>query len=51
MTALQVLAGTLRLFLPGGERVVARSGPLVLLPPGIRPQMASGSGARGALAG
>lgn len=44
VTALQVLAGTLRLFLPGSEQVVARSGQLVLMPAGLRPQMASAAG-------
>lgn len=41
VTALQVLTGTLRLSLPGGEVRVARAGQLVLVPAGIRPEMAA----------
>lgn len=40
VTALQVLQGAMRLDLPGGEAAVARAGQLVLVPGGVRPQMA-----------
>ena len=40
VTALQVLTGRMRLSLPGGRSQAARAGQLVLIPAGVRPQMA-----------
>lgn len=40
VSVLQVLRGTMRLDLPGGESRVARAGQLVLMPGGARPLMA-----------
>jgi AraC-like DNA-binding protein len=40
VAVLQVLQGTMRLDLPGGTTCTARAGQLVLVPGGVRPQMA-----------
>jgi AraC-like DNA-binding protein len=39
VSVLQVIGGTMRLDLPGGEAIVARAGQLVLIPGGVAPQM------------